>query len=81
MGKRPIVWTECQWASPKSITIEAVKNAGYEEMPKYGFIPVTVPGTPGAWAALSERFGRLPLKEVLKPLLNMLNMDILYRQL
>jgi gamma-glutamyltranspeptidase/glutathione hydrolase len=53
--------------APKSISVEAVKNAGYEEMPKYGFIPVTVPGTPGAWAALSKRFGKLPLTEVLKP--------------
>ncbi|MCY9659291.1 gamma-glutamyltransferase family protein [Paenibacillus chondroitinus] len=53
--------------APKSISIEAVKNAGYEKMPQYGFIPVTVPGTPGAWAALSNRFGKLPLTEVLKP--------------
>jgi gamma-glutamyltranspeptidase/glutathione hydrolase len=28
---------------------------------------VTVPGTPGAWAELSKRFGRLPLTEVLAP--------------
>jgi gamma-glutamyltranspeptidase / glutathione hydrolase len=53
--------------APKSISIEALKNAGYEEIPKYGFIPVTVPGAPGAWAALSERFGNLPLTEVLRP--------------
>lgn len=53
--------------APKSITIEAVKERGYEEMPKYGWIPVTVPGAPAAWAELSRRFGRLPLIEVLQP--------------
>src|SRR5699024_8303881 len=53
--------------SPESISIEAVKNEGHEEMPKYGFTPVTVPGAPGAWSVLSKRFGNLPLTEVLEP--------------
>ncbi|MED1562938.1 gamma-glutamyltransferase [Alkalihalobacillus alcalophilus] len=53
--------------SPKSISIEAVKEKGYEEMPKYGWTPVTVPGAVGAWVELSKKFGRLPLTEVLKP--------------
>ncbi|WP_174614588.1 gamma-glutamyltransferase family protein [Virgibacillus ihumii] len=53
--------------SPANISIDDVKNAGYGEMPKYGWMPVTVPGAPGAWAELSERFGKLPLSEVLQP--------------
>ncbi|TRM10583.1 gamma-glutamyltransferase [Lentibacillus cibarius] len=53
--------------SPESISIDAVKEAGFEEIPKYGWTPVTVPGAPGAWAALSERFGKLALNEVLQP--------------
>jgi len=53
--------------APKSISIEAVKNKGHETMPKTGLIPVTVPGAPGAWAALSKRFGKLTLSECLKP--------------
>src|SRR5699024_2570285 len=51
--------------SPKGISIEAVQQKGYSEMPKYGLTPVTVPGAPAAWATLSERFGKLPLREVL----------------
>lgn len=69
-----LIWTKgelhglnASGPAPKSISIEAVKERGYEKMPKYGFIPVTVPGVPSAWAALSERFGKLPLTEVLKP--------------
>lgn len=53
--------------SPKSISIEALQEKGYEEMPKYGWIPVTVPGAPAAWAELSEQFGKLSLKDVLRP--------------
>ncbi|WP_047984220.1 gamma-glutamyltransferase [Ornithinibacillus californiensis] len=53
--------------APKSISIEAVKEAGYDKIPKFGWIPVTVPGVPAAWAALSEKFGKLPFKEVLEP--------------
>src|SRR6056297_2330129 len=34
--------------SPKSISIEKVKNRGHQKMPKRGFIPVTVPGAPSA---------------------------------
>jgi gamma-glutamyltranspeptidase / glutathione hydrolase len=53
--------------APKGISIEKLKSMGHEKMPVQGWIPVTVPGVPSAWATLSERFGRLPLTEVLKP--------------
>lgn len=53
--------------SPYSISIEKLKEKGLKEIPKYGVIPVTVPGAPAAWAELSKKFGRLSLEEVLKP--------------
>lgn len=53
--------------TPQSISREAVKAAGHEAMPTYGWTPVTVPGVPAAWAELSERFGKLPLPDVLQP--------------
>ncbi|WP_439144823.1 gamma-glutamyltransferase [Virgibacillus profundi] len=69
-----LVWTKdklhglnASGRSPKNISIEAVKKAGYEEIPAHGWIPVTVPGAPGAWAELSKKFGKLPLTEVLEP--------------
>lgn len=69
-----LVWTKgkihglnASGPSPKSISIDEVKARGFNEIPKYGFIPVTVPGAPGAWAELSKKFGKLPLAEVLKP--------------
>jgi gamma-glutamyltranspeptidase / glutathione hydrolase len=42
-------------------TIESLTKLGHASMPKYGPLPVTVPGTPASWAALAKRFGRLPL--------------------
>ncbi|TLS36093.1 gamma-glutamyltransferase family protein [Pseudalkalibacillus caeni] len=69
-----LVWTNgklhglnASGPSPQSISIEAVKERGYEEIPAHGWVPVTVPGAPGAWAELSKEFGKLPLTEVLKP--------------
>ncbi len=53
--------------APNGISIEAVKRLGFDRMPAYGWIPVTVPGIPAAWASLSERFGRMPLLKTLQP--------------
>ena len=36
-------------------------------MPQRGSLPVTVPGTVDGWFAAHERFGRLPMSEVLAP--------------
>lgn len=56
--------------SPKNISIDKLKDRGLKEIPKYGVIPVMVPGAPAAWAELSKKFGKLPLEEVLKPAIN-----------
>jgi gamma-glutamyltranspeptidase / glutathione hydrolase len=53
--------------APRSISIDAVKNEGFTEIPELGWIPVTVPGAPAGWAELIDRFGRLTLKETLRP--------------
>ncbi|MFV0885985.1 gamma-glutamyltransferase family protein [Metapseudomonas otitidis] len=53
--------------APVSLSIDAVKAAGHTQMPVHGWLPVTVPGCPSAWAELSARFGRLPFAELLQP--------------
>jgi len=69
-----LVWTKgelhglnASGPAPKNISIEKVKAMGHEYMPGIGVLPITVPGTPASWVALSKRFGKLPLTEVLKP--------------
>ncbi len=54
------------WA-PAGISAETVRARGHKEMPKRGWIPVTVSGAPAAWAALSKRFGRLPFAALFEP--------------
>lgn len=55
--------------APLGISIEAVKqkHEGCTSMPKFGWTPVMVPGTPKTWAALNERFGQLTLAQCLEP--------------
>lgn len=69
-----LIWTQgklhglnSSGPAPKAISIDALHRAGIKEMPRFGFTPVTVPGTPGAWAECVRKFGKLPLSEVLKP--------------
>lgn len=39
----------------------------YEGIPSHGSLSVTVPGTVDGWFAMHERFGKLPMSEVLAP--------------
>ena len=65
-----IVWTQNRlWglnstgAAPMALTAEAANG----KIPDRGLFPITVPGTPAAWAELSRRFGKLTLMQVLRP--------------
>lgn len=53
--------------SPAALSREAVAASGYTSMPSRGWIPVMVPGAPAAWAAIHQRFGRLPFEELFEP--------------
>lgn len=53
--------------APISISPDIIKRAESHGIPKHGWIPVTIPGVPSAWSALSKRFGRLSLAEALSP--------------
>ena len=59
--------------APMLATVERVLADGQDvnsRMPAWGWTPVTVPGAPKAWAAITERFGNLSLQENLKPAVN-----------
>ncbi|SDC10146.1 gamma-glutamyltranspeptidase / glutathione hydrolase [Melghirimyces thermohalophilus] len=69
-----LVWTggnlhglNASGPAPGALDIDSVRRAGYERMPRYGWLPVTVPGAPAGWSELSRRFGKLPLTQVLEP--------------
>jgi len=53
--------------SPKSLTLQWFKDHGYEAIPPTGPLPVSVPGAVDGWFALHQRFGKLPMRQVLAP--------------
>jgi gamma-glutamyltranspeptidase/glutathione hydrolase len=53
--------------APESLAIEEFQRRGLKKVPAYGPLPVTVPGCVDGWFELHERFGRLPIQEVLAP--------------
>jgi gamma-glutamyltranspeptidase / glutathione hydrolase len=53
--------------SPQALSLQWFVDNGYSEVPSHGPLPVTVPGTVDGWFALHERFGRLPMREILAP--------------
>src|ERR1041385_7239534 len=54
------------WA-PQALTLDHLKAKGLKEIPLRSIDSVTVPGAVAGWNALHERFGKLPLKDVLQP--------------
>ena len=69
-----ILWTKgklyglnASGKAPMALTPEEMAKKGHTSIPDRGLEPVTVPGAPGAWRALSERFGRLPYAELFQP--------------
>jgi len=53
--------------SPKSLTLKWFQDNGYKAIPPTGPLPVSVPGAVDGWFALHERFGKLPVKDLLAP--------------
>lgn len=57
--------------SPKGLSYDQMKaeldKLGTKTIPKFGVLPITVPGTVDAWFELHDRFGRLPMNEDLAP--------------
>ena len=68
------VWTQgslhglnASGPAPALLHLDKVRAAGHSTMPHDGLLPINVPGIPAAWAALNQRFGRLPLTQCLEP--------------
>ncbi len=53
--------------SPKSLSREWFHENGFEKIPPYGPLPVSVPGAVDGWFELHGRFGKLPMIKLLQP--------------
>lgn len=53
--------------SPESLSRQWFIDNDYEKIPSHGPLPVSVPGAVDGWFMMHDRFGKLPMSEVLKP--------------
>ena len=53
--------------SPAALTLGEFRRMGLDRIPPYGVLPITVPGCVDGWFELHDRFGSLPMNEVLAP--------------
>jgi gamma-glutamyltranspeptidase/glutathione hydrolase len=53
--------------SPLSLTLDYFRENGYERIPAYGPLPVSVPGCVDGWFELLARFGSMDMQEILAP--------------
>jgi gamma-glutamyltranspeptidase/glutathione hydrolase len=53
--------------SPKSLALSDFKELGLDKIPAKGPLPVSVPGCVDGWFALHQKFGRLPMDQILQP--------------
>ncbi|HZC27388.1 MAG TPA: gamma-glutamyltransferase, partial [Actinopolymorphaceae bacterium] len=60
-----------QGVSPQAATIEHFDQLGLDLVPGTGLLPAVVPGAFGAWTLLLERWGTLPLRDILEPAIHL----------
>nr|WP_136251399.1 gamma-glutamyltransferase [Ningiella ruwaisensis] len=53
--------------SPQSLELSYFKEQGLDSIPKFGPLPVSVPGAVDGWFMLHERFGSQPMQTLLAP--------------
>ncbi len=53
--------------SPRSLTLDYFKDKGYDQIPAFGPLPVSVPGCVDGWFELLKRFGTMEMDKLLKP--------------
>ena len=53
--------------SPRSLSIDYFKENGYEKIPAFGPLSVSVPGCVDGWFELHTRFGSMEMNKILQP--------------
>ncbi len=65
--KKELYGLNASGRSPKSLTLEYFQQQGLEKIPPLGPLPVSVPGCVDGWFELHNRFGKLPMRQILQP--------------
>ena len=53
--------------APALMTIDWFREQGLDAIPPFGPLPVSVPGAVDGWFEMHDRYGRLPMRELLAP--------------
>ncbi|WP_346237513.1 gamma-glutamyltransferase family protein [Niabella insulamsoli] len=64
---KKVIAINAMGVAPTGATVSFFKSKGYNFPPEYGPLAATTPGTPGGLCLMLARYGRLSLKEVLAP--------------
>lgn len=65
--ERELTGLNASGRSPQSLTLQHFRDAGMDSIPYLGPLPVSVPGAVDGWFELHERYGRLPMADLLQP--------------
>ncbi len=65
--KKELVGLNASGRAPALMTLGYFEEHGIDAVPKYGALPVSVPGAVDGWFKLHDRYGRLAMQELLAP--------------
>jgi gamma-glutamyltranspeptidase/glutathione hydrolase len=66
-GSQELTGLNASGRSPQSLTLQHFRDLGMASIPYLGPLSVSVPGAVDGWYELHERYGRLPMPELLAP--------------
>ena len=65
--KRDLAGLNASGRSPQAMTLDYFRDRDIDAIPKFGPLPVSVPGAVDGWFELHGRYGRLKMAELLAP--------------
>ncbi len=65
--RKELVGLNASGRAPQAMTLEYFQERGIDSIPKFGPLPVSVPGAVDGWFELHGRYGRLPMQDLLAP--------------
>ena len=68
--KKELTALNASGRSPKSLSLDYFHKNKMTKIPSHGPLPVSVPGCVDGWFELHEKYGKLPISEILQPAIN-----------
>ena len=65
--KKELTGLNASGRAPALMTLDYFRENDIDSVPPFGPLPVSVPGAVDGWFELHERYGRLPMSELLRP--------------